>query len=255
MEKILDKKVIVISGGTKGIGRAVAIEAAKQGAKVVIGGRDKQAAEKIQGVIGKEDGDSYFVYTDLTDVKACKELFDKAYEKYGKINGYMNYAGLTYAGSLLEADEDNFDSIFEVNIKGAFFCAQNAIKYMKKNGGGSIVMMGSPHAWGGEKDRAAYACSKGALLTLTEHIAHHYGEDLIRANYVTMGWTPTDGEIALRESQGMSVEELRTLAAGFIPMGRMQEIEDHVPGILYLLSDYSQMVSGANLRVTGGWYI
>lgn len=252
---MLDKKVIVISGGTKGIGRAVAIAAAKKGARIVIGGRDESSANKIQDIIQEFGGECIFVHTDLTDVRACSRLFDTAYDRFGQINGFMNYAGVTYAGSLMEADQENFDSIFDVNVRGAFFCAQGAVKYMKKSGGGSIVMMGSPHAWGGEKDRAAYACSKGALLTLTEHIAHHYGEDLIRANYVTMGWTPTDGELALRRSQGMTEKELRNLAAGFIPMGRMQEIEDHVPGILYLLSDDSQMVSGANLRVTGGWYI
>ena len=72
---------------------------------------------------------------------------------------------------------------------------------MKKNGGGSIVMYGSPHAWCGEKDRSIYACSKGALLTLTEHIAHHYAVDQIRCNFVTMGWVPTEGELTMRAAK------------------------------------------------------
>jgi NAD(P)-dependent dehydrogenase (short-subunit alcohol dehydrogenase family) len=104
-------------------------------------------------------------------------------------------------------------------------------------------------------DRVAYACSKGALLTLTDHIAKHYSALGIRANLLTMGWTPTEGEISLREAQGMSQEALRTMASDIIPAGRMTEIEDIVPGIIYLLSDQSKMVSGANLRITGGLFI
>jgi len=123
------------------------------------------------------------------------------------------------------------------------------------SGGGSIVLVGSPHAWKGERDRLVYACSKGALLTLNNHIAQHYAEYGIRSNIITMGWTPTDGELVLRSSQGISADQLRSKASKIIPAGRMTEIEDIVPGILYLLSDDSKMVSGSNLRVTGGWYI
>ena len=93
------------------------------------------------------------------------------------------------------------------------------------------------------------------MFTLTEHIAHHYAVDKIRCNFVTMGWVPTEGELALREKQGMDVDELREYAAKFIPMGRMQEVEDHVPGVIYLLSDFSSMVTGSNLRITGGFYV
>jgi NAD(P)-dependent dehydrogenase (short-subunit alcohol dehydrogenase family) len=178
-----------------------------------------------------------------------------AVERFGRIDGFFNYAGITSAASLLNVDDDNFNSIFDVNIRAAVFCCKHAIRYMKEFGGGSIVLNGSPHAWGGQKDRVAYACSKGALLTLTDHIAQHYAEFGIRANYITMGWTPTEGELALRKAQGMSPEELRAWASGIVPAGRMIEVGDVVPGIIYLLSDESKMVSGANLRITGGMYI
>ena len=92
-------------------------------------------------------------------------------------------------------------------------------------------------------------------MTLTHHIARNYAKFGIRANIITMGWTPTEGEIALRKKQGVSESELREMASEVIPMGRMTEIEDIVPTILFLLSDQSRMVSGANLRITGGWYI
>jgi len=79
--------------------------------------------------------------------------------------------------------------------------------------------------------------------------------DKIRSNYLTMGWVPTDGELALRESQGIGLEELQSIAAEFIPMGRMQTVEDHIPGIIYLLSDAAGMVTGSNLRIAGGMYV
>ena len=255
MEQILKGKVIVVSGGTKGIGKGIILESAKQGANVVIGGRDKTAADKILEDVRAMGQDGIFVHTDLHNVQDCAKLFDETTAKFGKVDGFVNYAGLLPSCDFLESTQELFDDTFAVNIRAAYFCAQSAVKYMKKNGGGSIVMYGSPHAWCGEKDRSIYACSKGALLTLTEHIAHHYAVDQIRCNFVTMGWVPTEGDLTMRAAQGMNEEELREFAKPYMPMGRMQEVADHVPGTIYLLSDYASQVTGANLRITGGLYI
>jgi NAD(P)-dependent dehydrogenase (short-subunit alcohol dehydrogenase family) len=127
---------------------------------------------------------------------------------------------------------------------------------MKENKtGGSIIFTGSPHSDAGEIDRVSYACSKGAVVTLANHIAKNYGKYNIRSNYITMGWTPTEGELSLRESQGMSKEDLEKHASSFIPMGRMNTYEDIVPIIIHLLSSNSLMTSGSNIRITGGWYM
>ena len=253
MQGILENKVIVISGGTKGIGKGVAIEAAKQGAHVVIGGRDEGAAKKIMETIKQEKGDVTFVPVNLRDVTECKKLFAEAMQQYGIIDGFVNYAGVTSPASVIDCDESTFDNIFDVNIKAAFFCIQQAIECMKEHGG-SIVVFGSPHDDKGEKDRAAYACSKAALSVLVTHVAKYYAEKKIRSNYITTGWTPTEGEIFLRQQQGMNEKELREMAAKIVPAGRMQEVEDHVPAVIYLLSDYSLMVTGSNIRITGGLY-
>jgi|ERR1017187_465817 NAD(P)-dependent dehydrogenase (short-subunit alcohol dehydrogenase family) len=256
MNQLLQDKVIVVSGGTKGVGKGVILESAKQGANVVIGGRDEKSANEVLKQVCEMGKQGIFVYTDLRDIKDCEKLFDGAYNRFGKVDGFFSYAGVTHAASLEDLDDDNYSIIFAVNVRAALFCCKSAVKYMKMNpNGGSIVLNGSPHAWGGEQDRVAYACSKGALLTLTEHIAQHYAEFGIRSNYITMGWTPTEGELELRRTQNMSVEELHKLAASMIPAGRMTEISDLVPGVIYLLSDYSKMVAGSNLRITGGWYI
>lgn len=255
-EKLLEGKVIVISGGTKGIGKAIAYAAVKEGANIVIGGRDAGAANRIVKELNMiREGAGSFECIDLHHVSDCEKLFSGAEKKYGHIDGFVNYAGISSAATLVESDEQLYDDVFDIDMKAAFFCAKNAILSMKKSGGGSIVIFGSPHAAIGEEDRAAYACAKGALLVLTRHIAKYYAKDNIRANYITMGWTPTEGELKLRGEQGMSKEELEKIAGEMIPAGRMQTAEDHVPGILYLLSDYASMVNGSELRITGGLFI
>lgn len=257
MDKLLQDKVIVVSGGTKGIGKQIVIEGAKQGAKVVIGGRDKKSADEALDTVSSYGSEGIFVYTDLNNADDCEKLFTETMDKFGKVDGFVNYSGLLPSATLTESTVEMFDSVFNVNVRAAFFCCKHAVKCMQQNGGkgGSIVMFGSPHAWAGEKDRAVYACSKGAFLTLTNHIARNYAVDNIRSNFITMGWVPTEGELSMREKQGMNIEQLREFVKDFVPMGRMQEVEDHVPGVIYLLSDYATQVTGSNLCVTGGYFI
>lgn len=251
----LKNKVIVISGGTKGVGKAMAEVCGKEGARVVIGGRDEKTAKESLRIIKTYGSEGIFVHTDLQKVEDCKNLFDVAYETYGRIDGFFNYAGVTPISPLDSCDEETFDWVMDVNFKACFFCCQQAVKYMRMTGGGSIVLTGSAHAWGGQKDRAAYACSKGVLRTLMEHIAHNYAEERIRCNYLTLGWTPTEGEVELRKSQGESEAALRKRAAEILPMGRMCERTDYVEGIIYMLSDASEMMTGSTFRITAGEYI
>ena len=255
MGDLLKNKVIVVSGGTKGTGKGIVIGAAREGAKVVIGGRDREAAERILEQVRDAGSEGIFVYTDLNRAEDCAKLMDEAVAAYGRLDGLVNYAGLTPACDMANGTPELFDTIFNINIRAAYFCTQRAIHYMQKFGGGSIIMVGSVHAWCGEKDRSIYACSKGALLTLCEHVAHHYAVDQIRCNMVTSGWVPTEGEVALRAKQGMNIDQLREFAKPFMPMGRMQEVEDQVPGYLYLLSDYASQVTGSNIRMAGGQYV
>jgi NAD(P)-dependent dehydrogenase (short-subunit alcohol dehydrogenase family) len=251
----LENKTIVITGGTKGIGRALVHECLNNGANVVFGGRDIFAANQILKECEHNKEKILFVETNLQNVKDCKVLFECGIKKFGNINGFVNYAGVTPISSVIDCDEETYDQIMDINIKSAFFCVKYAIKSMIDVGGGSIILVGSTHSWSGQKDRAAYAISKGALYTLSEHLSHNYAIDNIRCNFITMGWTPTEGEFALRSKQGMSKDELMNYASSILPMGRMLTAEDHLPAFVYLLSDDSLMVTGANIRVTAGEYI
>ena len=261
MEISLKEKVIVISGGTKGVGRELALQCAADGAHVIISGRDEASAaaiisEATKNAAGSASANSTgtieFVKVDLHKVEDIRNLFSTVEKKYRRLDGFVNYAGITPAASLTECSEELFDDVFDIDIKAAFFCSQEAVKLMQQSGGGSIVLVGSTHHTRGNKDRTAYACAKGALLTLSNHIGKHYAQDKIRCNYLVMGWTPTDGELALRKSQGMTMEELHAEAAKAIPMGRMTEATDIVPAMIYLLSDVSSMVTATEFKVNGG---
>lgn len=254
-EKRLSGKVIVVSGGTKGVGKAAAEEFARQGGSVVIGGRDEESALKSIRVMNTYGAQGIFVHTDLENVRDCRRLFTSGYEAFGRIDGFFNYAGVTPVSPLDSCDEETFDRVMDINFKACFFCCQEAIKFMRECGGGSIVLTGSAHAWGGQKDRAAYACSKGVLLTLMEHISHNYANEHIRCNYLTLGWTPTEGEVSLRNSQGITEAELRRRAADILPMGRMLERADYLEALVYMMSDASQMMTGSTFRITAGEYI
>lgn len=253
MDLNMSKKTFVIAGGTSGVAKQVVIELVKKGHNVVFG--DIGNPNSVLNELEKYKEQIHHMYIDVSKVEDCKHLFDITYLKFGRVDGFFSYAGITPAQPLLECTEDIHDEIFNINVKGALFCSKYAIKYMKENGGGSIVFTGSPHSDAGELDRVSYACSKGAVVTLANHIAKNYGQYNIRSNYITMGWTPTEGELALRKSQGITKEDLEETAKKIVPMSRMNTYDDIVPAIIYLLSDNSLMVSGSNIRITGGWFM
>lgn len=250
--QMLRNKVIIISGGTKGVGRQLALKCAASGANVIISGRDQQSADTIISESKDFPGSIEFKKADLHSVSEIRNLFKFVEDKYGCLDGYVNYAGVTPASTLTEATEEHFDEVFAIDIKAAFFASQSAVQLMQRSGGGSIVLVGSTHHTRGNKDRTAYACAKGALFTLSNHIGKHYACDHIRCNYLVMGWTPTDGELALRKSQGITEDELRSEASAALPLGRMTEADDIVPGIIYLLSDYSSMLTATEFKINGG---
>ncbi len=136
MHRLRDK-VIVISGGTKGVGRAFAEVAGNEGAKVVIGGRDEKAAKDTLRNIRTAGSEGIFVPCDLLKVQNCRRLFSEAYTTFGSVDGFFSYAGVTPVSPLDTCDEDTFDWVMAVNFKATFFCCQEAVKYMRiRRGGG-----------------------------------------------------------------------------------------------------------------------
>ena len=168
---------------------------------------------------------------------------------------WCSTAGITPVASILDADEETYDSVFNINLKAAFFLLKYVLKSMISSHSGSIIFFGSAHMDYGQMDRAPYALTKSALYTLSTHIAHHYAKYGIRSNYLVMGWTNTEGELELRSKEGMTEEELKNKAAGILPMGRMLNRFDPIPAVMHFISDESAMTTGSIMRVTGGEYI
>jgi len=254
MKLLLKDKIIVVNGGTKGLGRAVAIAASEEGAKIVFSGRNEKEGKDLVKEIKDAGSEAIFVKADIREVSNCKKLINSAEDNFGKIDGLVNYAGITTRGKVTEIKEKTFYDILDTNFKSAFFCCKFALRSMLRSKGGSIVNIGSTMAYGGSIDMSAYSCSKGAILTLTRHIANNYAGDNIRANWITMGWVATPNETELFKSMGHDISWFNKQAKRTMPMGRLQTNEDNVPGILYLLSDYSSQVTGTELHISGGFF-
>ena len=151
---------------------------------------------------------------------------------------------------------EKLSRLLDVNIKGAFFCTQRALKYMKEQNSGSIVNIGTGHWNIGAKDLAAYACSKGALHTLTMHTAEHFATHHIRCNWVTVGWVWSPGELESMKQRGEDSEEvINKYIKECIPFGQIQSATDIGHACVYFLSDISNQVTASDIAATGGFRV
>ncbi len=242
-------KNILVIGGNTGVGYEVVKACLEKGYRVAVSCKEPVAAFPIQ------DNDSILVRSfDLQDTNKCIQFIEEVVSVWQRIDGVVFYAGITPFSGLQDCTQELYDRIFDVNLKSTFFITQTVLKSMTSTGC-SFVFFGTSHMESGHIDRAAYAISKGGVKILFEHLARRYAELQVRSNVIVMGWTPTDGEIALRSSLGISKEELIAEASAYIPMGRMLTVNDPVPAVMYFLSDESSMVTGSTIRVNGGEYI
>ena len=250
----LKDKVIVVTGATKGIGNGISRVLAREGAYVILSGRSTNEGEELAGEIKKSGCQAEFIRSDVSRVEDCYHLIDRAVEIGGKIDGLVNNAGIFPYFNFMETNEETFDSVMATNIKGPFFATQRALKYMIEQKNGSIVNIGSTHWQVGSELISAYAVSKGALHTLTQHVSHHFAKYCVRCNWITVGWVMTPGELSRVEKGGHDLAWLQERAAGAIPSGRMQTPEDMAHACTFLLSDESSQVTGADIKVTGGFH-
>jgi NAD(P)-dependent dehydrogenase (short-subunit alcohol dehydrogenase family) len=247
-------KTVMILGGTKGVGNEILKSCIKKGYNVSFCGRNRGEGNEVVKSLQAENK-LYFHEIDLNTMSEIENFFVQTVKRFGRIDALVLYAGITPIANIVETEEEVYDSVFNINLKAPFFLLKHVLKSMMKFKAGSIVFFGSPHMDYGMKNRAAYALTKSTLYTLSTHIAHHYAEYGIRSNYVVMGWTNTEGEIELRNSQGIGEDELKDEVANTIPMGRILNCLDPVPAVMYFISDESAMTTGSLLRITGGHYI
>jgi len=251
----LKDKVVVVTGATKGIGRGIAEILAQEGASLVISGRNFEEGETLARKLREAGNRVEFFRADISQTKECYALIDKAVEIYGRIDGLVNNAGIFPYFEIMETTEETFDAVLATNTKGPFFTSQRALKYMMRQKSGSIVNIGSTHWEVGSKELPAYAVSKGALHTLTRHVAHHFAGFGIRCNWITVGWVFSPGEISRVEKDGHDLNWLKERASSSMPLGKVQTPEDMAYACVFLLSDESSQVTGTDIKVNGGLHI
>jgi NAD(P)-dependent dehydrogenase (short-subunit alcohol dehydrogenase family) len=244
----VDNKIAVVTGGTQGLGAAVAMQLAQSGASgVVTCGRSIDKGETVARRIHEETGcEVRFVQADLAKVGDCRAVIEAADQAFGRVHILVNAAGLTDRGDILTTDEDLFDRMFAVNARAPFFLMQEAIRRMlRDNIEGSIVNIGSTSALAGQPFIAPYCASKGALATLTRNTAFATMRNRIRVNQLNIGWMASDGEDRIqREYHGADENWLEEAAAGQ-PFGRLLAPQEVAMAVAFLASADSGMMTGS----------
>lgn len=246
----LTGKNTVITGGGSGIGKAISMLFAKQGAIVHILELNAEAGEQTASEIETEGGKALVYSADVSNQQQILETF----MKIDKIDILINNAGIAHVGRADNTEEADFERVFNINVKGAYNCLYAAIPNMKANGGGVILNLASIAAWVGLADRFAYSMSKGAIFAMTLSVARDYLEDQIRCNSISPARIHTpfvDGFIA-KNYAGKEAEMFAKLSDSQ-PIGRMGEPEEVAALALYLCSDEAGFVTGCDYPLDGGF--
>ena len=246
----LKNKSVVITGGGSGIGKAISLLFAQQGAMVNILELNENAAEETVNQIINDGGIAKAYACNIANQSKVIEIF----QEIGTVDILVNNAGIAHVGNLESTTEEDFNRIFEVNVKGTYNCLYGAVAMMKPHGGGVILNMASVAATVGIKDRFAYSMSKGAVLTMTLSVAKDYLQDNIRCNCISPArvHTPFVDGFLEKNYPDNKAEMFEKLSASQ-PIGRMGKPEEIAHLALYLCSDEAGFVTGCDYPIDGGF--
>ncbi len=246
MLESLKDKVALITGGARGIGLAIARAMHDRGAVVVLADIDLPAAQKAARELGSP---ASAMRLDLSDVDSCKECVNRAITEKGKLDILVNNGGICKTRPIDQIDQPFYDAMFDINVRGAFFCSQAAAAHMRERHTGRIINIASIAARnGGSEDVSVYAATKGAMVAMTKAFAKYLAPGGT-CNAVLPGPTHTD------LFHGWASDEQAEGLAKKIPMGRLASPEDHVGAVLFLASDAAAYVTGAGIDTNGGMYM
>ena len=243
---------MVVAGGAGGIGTATSLRLASEGASVVVGDLDADAARGVAERIASDGGNALDVHVDIGDEDSVRSLVDASIAHFGGIDGlHANAADLsmaTLAGDtdVLSIEMDTFDHVLRVNLRGHVLCTRHAVPALLERGGGALVYTASDAAFAGEAQRPAYAIAKAGICALARHVASKWGKERIRANAVSPGVivTPTIRDIGAEE--GLARFRARTRS------WRLGQPDDIAAMVALLMSDDGQWINGQVLSVNGG---
>ncbi|GAA0424718.1 short chain dehydrogenase [Acrocarpospora corrugata] len=244
------EKVILITGGTSGMGRAVAERVAAEGAKVVLAARGKQAGDAVVAGLRAAGREAVFVPADVTVEAEVAELVRQAVSRYGRLDGAFNNVGAaTAAGSVTDVDGDAWHADLALNLSSVFFGLKHQIPALRASGGGAIVNNASILGVTGQAGMASYSAAKHGVVGLTRSAALDTAASGVRINALITGGVDTP---LLRANMGPTPEESLRAAGAMHPVGRIGQPEEIAAFVAFLLSDEARFITGAALAIDGG---
>lgn len=242
-------KTAIVTGGTRGIGKVIAMKLAEAGVEVAIIGRDKARADDVEKYINEKNGRAKAFLGDLSDDGTCEVLVRQVYEYFGKIDILVNCAGILSSTTIEEMKRTEWDSILSTNLSGAFFMIQKTLPYLKKSVSGRIINISSNAGrMGGYENSQAYTASKGGMIAITMGIARKLAEDGITVNVVCPGTTVT-------EMTELYDDKTKERLLQRIPMKRLGRPEEVAAAVCFLASEEAGYITGAILDINGGMYM
>jgi NAD(P)-dependent dehydrogenase (short-subunit alcohol dehydrogenase family) len=253
----LRERVALITGASSGFGRATALRFAEEGARIVMADLDRAGGEETARQVTAAGSQAELVVGDIASLEGARRAVERALARFGRLDALVNNAGIaqTDARDTWDASEETWDRVIRVNLRSVYACSRAAIPVMLERGSGSVVSVASIAASvcvGG----AAYAATKGAILSYTRHVAREVAARGVRVNCVSPGYMRTP--MSTGERLGLSAQQQDERIAGFaarVPMRRAGAARDIADAILYLASDESAYVTGQEIVVDGGYLV
>ena len=246
---MLKEQTAVVTGGARGIGRAIALELAKQGANVIINYHGSvKKAEEVKKEIEEKGGTAEIMQCDVADFASCERFFQQVIEKYKRVDILVNNAGVTRDGLLMKMSEEEFDTVINTNLKGTFHCMRFVTRQMIKQHYGRIINISSVVGVTGNAGQANYAASKAGVIGLTKSAARELASRKITVNAIAPGFIETDMTKDLPD-------KVKEESIAKIPLGYYGKPEDVAGAVSFLASEKAGYITGQVLHVDGGMVI
>ena len=242
----LEGKLAMVTGAASGIGKRTARAFAREGAELALVDIDQAGAKDVVSEIERDGGRAVAYAADLSQVEEIRDVFQRVLDAHGRIDALANVAAIYPLMPTLDITEEHWDRVLGVNLRGVFFCCQEAVRIMVNQGSGAIVNIASGAAFRPLEDMAAYCTSKAGLIGMTRVFALETARKGVRVNVVAPGHTATEG------NAGMSSEQAQREAAEHLVSGRYLEPEEIADAIVFLCTDAARGLQGAILNVNAG---